>query len=331
MFRCVFVFFVATLPGVAAFGGDELPDARPIPRMQVEPLPHAQASFSRDGRELTRYHFDRADRRPYLYPIVGPSDKSLTRMGHPHDPVSHSHHNSVWVAHHMVDGVNFWGDAGKNLGRIVPQRVDQLDDTDEAAALLAVNHWVNEATDETLLVERRRIEVRPLPKHEFLVVVDFQLVPPKRPIVLEKTPFGLFAVRMAKSIGVHDGGGRIRNSTGGVNEKGLDGAEGVFWKPAKWCDYSGRITPTAVEGVTLFDHPTNPNHPTVFHVRDDGWMGSSLTFDAARTIEPATPLRLRYGLYVHAGLPSVDTIEAEWKKFAELPVPAKLEKQKPAK
>ena len=35
--------------------------------------------------------------------------------------------------------------------------------------------------------------------------------------------------------GVHDGGGTIRNSEGGVNEAG------VFWKPARWCDYSGRI------------------------------------------------------------------------------------------
>jgi hypothetical protein len=331
MLPCASLVFVVFCLSAAALNGNELPDAPPIPRMQVEPLPHAQASFLRDGRELTRYHFDRADRRPFLYPVVGPSGKSLTRMGHPHDPVSHSHHNSVWVAHHMVDGISFWGDAGKNLGRIVPQRVEQLDDADEAASLLAVNHWMNEATDETLLVERRRIEVRPLPKDEFLLIVDLQLTAPIRPIVLEKTPFGLFAVRMAKSIGVHDGGGRIRNSAGGVNEKGLDGAEGVFWKPARWCDYSGRITAATVEGVALFDHPTNPNHPTVFHVRDDGWMGSSLTFDGARTIEPATPLRLRYGLYVHAGLPSVDALEAEWQKFGELPVTATLERQKPAK
>jgi hypothetical protein len=133
---------------------------------------------------------------------------------------------------------------------------------------------------------------------------------------------------MRKTIGVHDGGGRIRNSAGGVNEKGLDGAEGVFWKPARWCDYSGRTEGTTVEGVTLFDHPRNANHPTVFHVRDDGWMGSCLTFDAPRTIEVDAKLRLRYGLYVHAGLPSVEEIDAQWKAFTELPLPATLEKQK---
>src|SRR6185369_16734514 len=104
----------------------------------------------------------------------------------------------------------------------------------------------------------------------------------------------------------------IRNSAGAVNEKGLGGAEGVFWKPARWCDYSGLVTTDAVEGITLFDHPTNPNHPTVFHVRDDGWMGACLTFDAPRTLEVGRPLRLRYGLYAHAGLPSRDALDKQW-------------------
>ena len=47
----------------------------------------------------------------------------------------------------------------------------------------------------------------------------------------------MIGVRMAKTIGVLDGGGRIRNSEGGVDEKG------TFWKRARWVDYSGQIAP----------------------------------------------------------------------------------------
>jgi hypothetical protein len=115
---------------------------------------------------------------------------------------------------------------------------------------------------------------------------------------------------MAKSIGVRDGGGAILNSEGGVNEAG------TFRKPARWIDYSGPIAPGVTNGITLMDHPGNPNHPSVFHTRDDGWMGSCLTFDGPRVVTGSAPLRLRYGLYVHAGAAAPATVEGRWKAFA---------------
>jgi hypothetical protein len=70
------------------------------------------------------------------------------------------------------------------------------------------------------------------------------------------------------------------------------------------------------------DHPANPNHPTVFHVRDDGWMGAALTFGGSRDILPGQPLRLRYGLWVHRGVPDANQIGAQWKAFAATSLPA---------
>ena len=157
--------------------------------------------------------------------------------------------------------------------------------------------------------------VRPVGERDWLLVIDLELSAPSSSTTLGKTPFGMVGVRMAKTIGVHDGGGLIRNSEGKVGEKG-----GVFWKPARWVDYSGPISPGESGGITLLDHPDNPNHPSVFHVRDDGWMGASLTFDGPRTIEPGRPLRLRYGLYAHSGVPTAEAIAASWKAFAALPV-----------
>jgi len=296
---------VATLAASAQFA------PKPAPRVQALPLPHHQISFQRDGLELTRFHFDPEDKRPFLYPIIGPSGRSLTRMGHPHDPVTHSHHNSLWLAHHDVNGVSFWEDRG--LAQIRCLRVEQFEDGDDAASATVVNAWG--VTNQIFLHERRRTTVQTLASNEWLLILDVRFEANRALVTLGKTPFGLAAVRMAKSIGVNDGHGMIRNSEGGVNEPG------VFWKRAKWVDYSGAIVSNTVEGITFFDHPANPNHPSFFHVRNDGWMGASLTFDAPRVIETNRPLQLRYGFYIHAGLPGLDALNQRWSEFSRTPLP----------
>jgi hypothetical protein len=305
------VCLLLAISGQVAPAQVDLPAAKPVPRMQVIPLPGGQASIERDGQEISRYHFGPELRRPFLFPLVGPSGKSLTRMGHPRDANGHSHHNSVWVTHHDVGGVAFWNDAPTSKGRIVHRRVTRYEDADEEALIDVVSAWQDD-TGRVLLEESRAMRFIPQDGGQWLLVLDLSFAAPKEPVTLGKTNFGMIGVRMAKTIGVHDGGGMIRNSAGGVNEAG------VHEKPARWCDYSGPITKDAREGITLFDHPANPNHPTVFHVRDDGWMGAALTFADPRTIEPGKPLKLRYGLWIHAGVPTAEAIEEEFAAFGRI-------------
>ena len=302
-----------------------LPSAKPLPHMQVLPMPHSISSFQLDGRELTASHYNPADMRPFWYPIMSSKGICLTRMGHPHDPVTHSHHNSVWIAHSNVNGIDFWGDHAKEQGRIVTQHVDRYDDVDEAAVMQMTNHWVRASDNAVQLIETRRSEVRPLDgAKSWLMIIDVEFAAPKgQPATFGPSFFGLVAVRLAKSIGVHDGGGRILNSEGQVNE------EEVFRKPARWCDYSGRITNDAdgFAGMTLMNHPGNPQNPTAFHVRNDGWMGSCLTPEKAVEVTDAQKLRVRYGLWVHDGMATQAQSEAQWQAFAALP-PADLAAKK---
>jgi hypothetical protein len=294
---------------LAAFTAMAMAETKPAPIVQATPLPDHQVSFEVNGREWTRAHFGHGLKRPFLYPVIGPSGRTLTRMGHPRDPVSHSHHNSVWLSHAKVNNVDFWSDSG--TGRIVHQRLEKLTDGDDDASATTFNLWIDEAKHQTLLAERRRVKVLPKEGGAALIVIDSQLEA-KTDVVFGKTPFGFLGVRMAKSIGVRDGGGTIRNSAGGIDEKG------VLWKAAKWVDYSGTVTRDVkrLEGIALFDHPQNPNHPSVFHVRDDGWMGASFSFAAPVELAKGKTLRLRYGLYVHDTLTSA-ALEACWREFAK--------------
>ncbi|MHC4308691.1 MAG: DUF6807 domain-containing protein [Planctomycetota bacterium] len=299
---------ILTLPALSA--------PKPVPRMQVIPLPYHQASFQRDGVEIARYHFGTTLHRPFIFPLIGPSGRSLTRMGHPHDPESHSHHNSVWISHNDVGGISFWSDGGK--GKIRPKRIVKFEDGNHASSIITENQWLA-GKDKVLLHEIRRVTVMPLDDSEWLMIIDIEFKTDGTAVTLGKTPFGMIGIRMAKTIGVNDGGGTIRNSEGAVNEKE------IFWKRARWIDYSGPIINGKLEGITLFDHPENPNFPTYFHVRNDGWMGASLTHDRPMTIQPDKPLHLRYGLYIHSDMKTKQAIEAIWKQFSKID-PMKLGK-----
>ncbi len=292
-----------------------------VPRVQAIPQPDHSASFQIEGREVTRLHFGPEHRRVFLFPVYASRDVSLTRIGHPHDPWGHSHHNSVWMSHFQVDGVDFWGDRGSRVGKVelasLPREAFQ--DSDQSASVTLYLQWRSESNGVVLLKETRMVSVYPMPSAaSWLLVVDALFTAPKdRTVVLGATPFGMAAVRMAKSIGVHDGGGRIMNSVGQWNEKE------VFRKPAAWVDYSGRITnePDGFGGITLLNHPKNPSHPTPFHVRDDGWMGACLNLDQEIRVSADKPLKLRYGYWVHDGVPVLADIEMTAKSFNDLPEP----------
>ncbi len=298
----------------------QAPDFKPVPQVQAVPLPHHVTSFQLDGRELTALHFDPLDMRPFWYPILGSKEISLTRMGHPHDPLTHSHHNSVWISHNSLNGLDFWGDQAKHQGRIIPVEVSHegYEDGVSFASMRMVNHWVNAADQSLQLREIRRTEIRPIEgAKSWFMIIDLEFTAPReRTATFGATGFGLVAVRVAKSIGVHDGGGRILNSEGQLNEAQ------VFRKPARWCDYSGRISNEVdgLAGITLMNHPMNPHHPTAFHVRNDGWMGCCLSLDTPVEVTESQKLRVRYALWVHDAVPTLNEIEQQWQTFLSLPV-----------
>lgn len=304
----LFVRVVLAAGSIFAVAASAQAEPKPVPRVQAIPFPHDDVSFQRDGVEITRYNAGHDGFRPFVFPVIGPSGRSLTRIGHPHDPVTHSHHNSVWMSHQFVNGVNFWGDG---VGHIVHQKLLRLEDGPDAASIETLNAW-QDKDGKTQMTEHRRTGVQVLDNGEWLLLIDSQLEAPQgAPVTLGQTAFGMVAVRMAKTIGVIDGGGTIRNSEGGVDEAGC------FRKPARWVDYAGPITPQASEGILLMDHPTNPQHPSAFHVRNDGWMGAALTFAGDIVIEPGKPLVIRYAMYVHNGIPPVEVLQKRWEEFSK--------------
>lgn len=269
-----------------------------IPRCQILPLAGYQTSFLIDGSERLRWHFGTDYPRPFFFPLNGPSGSSLTRMGHPGAP-NHDHHQSIWFAHHKVLGMDFWAN---NL----PPRIRQQEwlayiDGDDEAIMAVKLGWYDGHDPKELLVQELIAAVRPGGEPdsngatETLVELQSTFRPAADMLEFGKTNFGFLAVRVAKNLSIHFGGGVLTDSEGRVGEPA------IFGQRARWMDYSGPVSDGKIEGITYFDHPSNPGYPTHWHVREDGWMGASACFADPLISNKVQPLVLRYLLHTHSG------------------------------
>jgi hypothetical protein len=283
----------------------------PLPRCTLLPLPDHQVSFQVDGVERLRWHFGPQYPRPFFYPLVGPaSGVSLTRMGHPGAP-NHDHHRSVWFAHEKVSGVNFWSDT-------TPARIRQREwlayQDGDAEAVMAVRlGWFDGHDPKALLEQELFAALIPGTDGETLLELQSTLRPSASQLEFGKTNFGFLAVRVAKPISAFFGGGTLSNSEAATGELA------IFGKPAAWVDYCGEQPGGHKEGITYFDHPTNPGHPTAWHVREDGWVGASVCSAEARVTKSAEPLTLRYLLHAHRGLLDTKLANQAFGEFGKRP------------
>jgi len=285
-----------------------------LARCRVVPLPHHQVSIVLDGVERLRWHYGLEYPRPFFYPLIGPSGESLTRMGHPGAP-DHEHHLSVWFAHEKVAGVNFWSD-------LTPARIRQLEwlcyEDDDAEARMAVRlGWFDGHDPQALLEQDVIVAVRPLEQREMAVEFALTCRPIAAQLELGQSNFGFLGVRVAKSISTHFGGGALTDS------EGRSGEPAIFAQRARWMDYSGQVGSAASpvdEGITYFDHASNPDHPSSWHVRADGWMIASPCMQNPIVISRAQPWTLRYLLHAHSGPVNAERAKAIADQFDQSPV-----------
>lgn len=277
-----------------------------FPRCQVLPLPDHQASFQIDGRERLRWHFGPSYPRPFFYPLVGPGGAALTRMGHPGAP-DHDHHRSIWFAHQKVQGADFWSD--RTAARVRQKGWRCYQDGDEAVMAVLLG-WADGHDPKDLLEQELIAAVRPGPDGETFVELQATFRPAAETLEFGQTNFGFLAVRVAKHLSAHFGDGVLTSSAGAVGEPA------IFGKPAAWVDDSGPAPGGGREGITYFDHPQNPGHPTAWHVREDGWMGASVCLNGPRGTSRKQPLVLRYLLHAHRGAVDAGRAAGVLREFA---------------
>ncbi len=277
-----------------------------VPKVQIVPQADESVSFQVDGHEKLAWNFPKSSPRPFIFPVIGPSGRSLTRMGHPAAP-NHDHHRSLWIGHQSVKNLNFWEERGGAQQIRQEQWIHYQDGEDEAG--MAVRLGWFDGHNAKVLQQEFILVYRPLAENEGWFEIQSTFTTGLARLPLGRTNFGFLGLRVAASMSAHFGGGRLTDNQRRTGERA------IFSQQARWVDYSGPIVRNREEGITWFDHPENPNYPSSWHVRDDGWMSAAANLRAASVLQRGQSLRLRYGFYVHAGAVNHDTNETKRRMF----------------
>ena len=112
-----------------------------------------------------------------------------------------------------------------------------------------------------------------------------------------------------------------------LNSEGLEDRD-IWGKRAKWVAYWAPVKGNTV-GIAIFDHPSNPRHPTWWHARHYGLVAANpfgiRDFEGQEkeagdmTIESGKTVTFVYGFLFHEGDVKQADIAGVYQKFASLP------------
>jgi Methane oxygenase PmoA len=260
-----------------------------------------------DGKPFTTLYFGADAYKPFLAPLRSASGKIVTRR-YPMEKVEgessdHLHHRGLWFSYDDVNGVKFWENDPSykkgTIGRIVARRAAWKDGP-KSGVLECSFDW-NDANGSTLLVENRTMT---FPSSPTLRIIDFDInLTAADKVTFGDTKEGAFAIRLADALAEKKGTGRMTSADG------KQGMKEIWGTRSNWVDYSGTIEGEQV-GVAIFDHPSNPRHPTYWHARDYALFAlnpfGQKAFDPSQeeshwVLEAGQSIRFRWRVVIHPG------------------------------
>lgn len=215
-----------------------------------------------DHRRFTIYHFADDFVRPYVRPFFWPvlaGDGTAVTNDQAQTPDLPPYQRSMWIGHGDVNGADHW----KFNAKPAPpkQRHVKFDfiKRDEFQERLI---W-EDAEGQPMLNEIRTVRFIAYQDGSRAVDITLRLSPVTSDVnFANHKDHGLFSIRPLPSIA----GNPQFASSRGTDE---------CLKPSAWCDESGSINGKTY-GIAIFDNPTNPRHPPMWHAHKDARLATDI-------------------------------------------------------
>jgi hypothetical protein len=244
----------------------------------------------------------------------------------PDEEQDHVHHRSLWFTHGDVNGHDFWSEE-KGAGRIAHDSFVEVKSGPREGLIVSRNKWLSK--DGTLVCTDQRSFRVFAPDEADGRSFDYEITVSAlgQQLVFGDTKEGSMAIRLAETM-------RLKGKVGAghiVNSEGV--RDGETWgKRADWCDYYGPVGGNIV-GVAMFDHPSNPRHPTWWHVRDYGLFAANpfgqhefekLSNKVAGNfaVGPQGKVTFKYRFYLHPGNDKEAKVAEHFRHYATAKQPS---------
>lgn len=229
------------------------------------------------GDDLFTEYIFRGHPRPILYPIIGPYGIGMTRNypmrtdveGEAHD---HVHHRSLWYAHRPINGVDFWSEFPE-AGKTVQEKIVRFESGGPRGIIETANQWI--AVDGRIVFTDSRTLAFQADEEARMIDYSITLKASHGDLTFGDSKEGTMAIRTHPNLNLENDPSQGVTTANGhaITSEGIRDMA-VWGKRANWIDYWGQIADKTV-GIAIFDHPSNPRHPTHWMARGYGYIGAN--------------------------------------------------------
>jgi putative heme-binding domain-containing protein len=259
----------------------------------------AQSENESEWTQLASYVME-PNSRPYLHPVRDARGQVVLTENKPAD---HPWQHGIFTGFHRVNGFNYWKeDEGKQ--RFV-RLLDRREETDRVSWRALVELVAPDG--KVVLDEEDAITIH-APDSSDAYVIDFDLLLRAKD---QDVSFGKFFVG---GLSVRMPWDKANPRQTHLNSNGLRN-RACEQQRAAWCNVE-RPFVDQIFGIAIFDHPTNPNHPSMWRADEQGLINPNVSGIGDWKLAKGEARVFRYRILIYRGSATPEKLAAQFATFS---------------